>query len=547
MKILFVLTTLCFSFSALAVPTEGHHLMIAAPSPRAVETGQKIIKAGGNVVDVAVAVELTLAVTSPYYASLGGGGFSLIRMKNEDPVALDFREMAPALTNPDFYLNKKDTASTVGGTASGVPGIAAGLWAIHQKYGKLPWKKLFAEPIRLAEEGFPVSGDWVRITGEHQKNFNPAAQKFFFNKGETYRPGDVLKQPQLAKALKLLRDQGSKGFYGGDVARDVVQTLKQSEGVVTLQDMQNYKVRWLKPLQRGFMGYTVYMMPPPSSSGVVTMGLMSLAEKLKLSQLAPTSTEEYHMLGEILKAGFRGRSLLGDPDFNQNPIDYLTGDEYIKSMADRISSRKPVTFTPLGEGDGKPEHKDTTNFTVMDADGNTVVMTVTLNGSWGSGVSTNKYGIAMNNEMDDFATQLNKPNQFGLIQGRANSVQAGKRPLSSMSPTIITKDGKTVMGVGGSGGPRIISSVFQVWYRVLVNKYDIDRALQVPRVHEQFLPDTLYLDDRRFSIDTQRNLDKMGHKTQMSWMGCVTGIVLDDKGWLEAGFDNRVEGGAGGE
>lgn len=548
-EITLLLAFLCLlSSTSHAVPAQGHKIMITAPSPRAVEVGQKIAKKGGNVVDVAIAVELTLAVTSPYYASLGGGGFAMIKMGKDAVKALDFRETAPILTHPNFYSERNEKASTIGSAAVAVPGIAAGIWEIHHKYGKLKWATLFEEPIRLAEEGFPVSGDWVNLTEGGRGDFNMAAKKYFFKKnGESYKPGEILKQAALGKALRLLRDQGPKAFYQGPIGKDLVETIKKEGGVLSEADLKNYKVRWLTPIQKNFMGYTVNMLPPPSSSGVITSGLITLSELVNLQKDTPLSSEEYHRLAEILKIAYRGRNLLGDPDFVKNPIDMLTSKEYLKPLAEKFKSSKIMTLEPLKEDSGpRKESNETTNFTVMDIDGNTVVMTVTLNGNYGSHVATNSYGIALNNEMDDFTTILNKPNMFGLTQGKANVVQAGKRPLSSMSPTIIEKDNKTVLALGGSGGPRIISSVFQVWYRVLSTKLDMDRAVQTPRIHFQFSPNVLYVDENQFSVDTQRTLLKLGHKVESSWMGRVNGIRINDKGLLEGAFDSRVEGGAGG-
>jgi gamma-glutamyltranspeptidase / glutathione hydrolase len=533
--------------SALAVPAQGHKIMITAPSPRAVEVGQKVAKKGGNVADVAVAVELALAVTSPYYASLGGGGFAMIKMGADPVKALDFREAAPILTHPTFYRDKPEHASTIGPLAVAIPGIAAGMWEVHHKYGKLKWAALFEEPIRLAEQGFPVSGDWVRITEDSKLDFNSAGKKYFFKREATpYLPGEILVQPQLGKALRLLRDQGPKAFYQGAIAKDLATTMKKLGGVLAHDDLKNYKVRWLTPMQKNYLGYTINMMPPPSSSGVITASLISLAEMIQLNKDVPTSTEEYNHLAEMMKISYRGRSLLGDPDFHKNPIAYLTSDAYLKPLAKKISTSKPMTLIPLNENVIKKESNETTNFTVMDANGNTIVMTVTLNGNYGSRVVTNTYGIALNNEMDDFTTDPEKPNMFGLIQGKGNLVQAGKRPLSSMSPTIVQKDNKTVLALGASGGPRIISSVFQTWYRVLANSYNIDRAIQTPRLHQQFAPETLYVDELNFSADTKKNLINIGHKVNSSWMGRVNGIYLNDKGILEGAFDSRVEGGAGG-
>ncbi|MBY0316562.1 MAG: gamma-glutamyltransferase [Bdellovibrionales bacterium] len=537
---------LLFQICAGAIPSQGHRVMIAAPTERGVDVGQKIAAKGGNVVDIAVAVQLALGVTSPYYASLGGGAFAMIRMGNATPEALDFREVAPIMTHQTFYKDKDDKAPIIGPLAIGVPGIAAGLFEMHRKYGKLKWSQLFEEAIRLANEGFPVSGEWVKLTNGSKKDFNPAGLKYFFkSNGDSYKPGEILKQPQLGNALKLLRDKGPKAFYEGEIGKDIEQTIK-GKGVLAMSDLKNYKTRWLNPLQKDYNGYSVYMMPPPSSSGVVTSSLITLMQQLQMDKQVPLSVEEYHLIGEMFKVAFRGRTQLGDPEFTQNPISMLTGDDYLKPLGAKIKNNKVLSLAPLDDQNEPKESKETTNFTVMDADGNTVVLTSTLNGNYGSRVVSNKYGIAMNNEMDDFTTVLGRPNMFGLVQGRANLVQAGKRPLSSMSPTIITKDNKTVMGVGASGGPTIITSVFQTWYRVLVSKLDIDRAMQAPRVHQQFAPNILFLDYNNFPADTKKGLEKIGHKVDNGSTGKVNGIFLNDQGILEAAFDSRGEGGAGG-
>lgn len=543
---LIVTLSLLLCSPAFSIPAQAHKIMITAPSPYGVEVGRKIYQKGGNVIDVAVAVQLALAVTSPYYASIGGGGFAMIRWGQTPPQALDFRESAPIMTHAQFYKDKNDSASIIGPLAIGVPGILAGLEELHKKHGKLKWVTLFDEAIRLAREGFPVSGDWVKITNEAKKDFNPAGIKYFFKtNGDSYKPGEILKQPQLAQALQLLKEKGASFFYNGEMAKDIVQTVKPN-GVLALTDFKNYKVRWLHPIQKDYKGFSFYMMPPPSSSGVVTSSLLSFVEQLNLPQMPTLSTEEYHAIAESFKMSFRSRTLLGDPEFVQNPISWLTSDDYLKPLGKMFKSHKVLTLEPLKDSPTLKESTETTNFTVMDADGNTVVLTSTLNGNYGSHVVSNKYGIALNNEMDDFTTQIDKPNMFGLIQGKANFVQAGKRPLSSMSPTIVVKDQKTVLALGASGGPTIITSVFQTWYRVLFHGFDIDKAIQTPRVHQQFAPNTLFVDNNLFPLDTKRGLEKLGHKIETSTTGKVNGIVLNPQGILEGAYDSRGEGGAGG-
>lgn len=527
-----------------AVPAEGHRLLVAAPSPYAIETAEEIISAGGNVADVAVAIGLTLSVTSPYYAALGGGGFALIRMRGESAV-LDFRETAPAKTHENFYADPKNS-SIKGGSAVGIPGVPAGLIALHEKYGSLKWQRLFKPALKFAEQGFAVSGEWTSKTTREQEHFSPGAfQVFFKAKKQTYKPGEVLKQKQLAQAIKLLRDKKRKGFYEGPVAQDLVKSVQAQGGVLSSEDLKNYSVVWRKPLEAQWGDYQLLLMPPPSSGGAVIKIAASLASMLKPEKYPALGAEEAHLLGEILSRSYRGRTRLADPAFHNNPFDLLFSSKYIEDLKNKISMKRTQSLAPLSDSTVK-ESTQTTHYSIMDKDGNAISLTVTLNGNYGSRVVSEKYGIALNNEMDDFTTQPGKPNMYGLIQGSGNLVRPGQRPLSSMSPTIITKDGKSVMAIGAPGGPRIISSVFQVIYRSLFRNMDLDMAIQAPRVHHQFLPHTLYVDDQRWSPEVITALKKKGHKIEPSWMGRVYAVRLKSDGLLEAAFDARGEGSAGG-
>lgn len=531
--------------TALAIPTQGHQVMISGPSHYAVEAGVDIAKRGGNVVDAAVAVGLTLAVTSPYYAALGGGGFALVRMGQETNV-LDFREMAPLATSPQFYVNSPPEASQTGGKAVGVPGVPAGLLALHKKYGKLPWSVLLETPIRLAQKGFRVSGEWVEKTNKASRRFTPAGKKYFFKKDKSpYVPGEILKQKNLARVLKEMRVRKTASFYKGIVARDIVDSVKKAGGVLSLKDMKNYKVRWLKPMTTEFRGHKIYLMPPPSSGGVVIQSALNLIDQIKPEKQKALSVGEFHLLGEILSRSFRGRSLLGDPDFYKNPLDQLLSANYLKKMAKSIDEDESEKLEPLTQVKLE-ESKNTTHFSVLDRSGNAVALTVTLNGNYGSAVVSEKYGIALNNEMDDFTTRPGQPNMFGLIQGQGNLVQPGKRPLSSMSPTLVERQGKIVMSLGAPGGPRIISGVIQVLYRTLVSGFNIDEAIQAPRVHHQFLPHKLYVDKNKFSPEILAALKEKEHTVEESWAARVYGVVLRPDGILEAAYDSRGEGAAGG-
>lgn len=539
-----LLVTLCLK-PAAAMPAEGHRLMISAPSPYAVEVGRAIAMKGGNVVDVAVAVGLTLSVTTPYYAALGGGGFAMVKMAG-DVEALDFREVAPTATGKDTFLVLDKDAPRTGGLAVGVPGLPAGLWALHQKFGRLGWAELFDAPIRLARDGFAVSGEWaVTTAAEHARFTKAGLQRFLKADGTTFKPGEVLAQPDLANALAALRDKGPAGFYGGPVAEDVVDAVRTAGGRMSLADLAAYKVRWLPPLKTAYEGHTLYLMPPPSSGGVLIISALKLIEKLNVKARPALSADEYHLLAEIEARVFRGRTLLGDPAFHDSPVAFLTSGGYLNELAQSIDEEKAVVLPPLRPDEIK-EGTQTTHFSVMDSGGHAVAVTVTLNASYGSGVVTPGFGIALNDEMDDFTTRPEAPNMYGLIQGEANAVEPGKRPLSSMSPTLVEKDGDVVMSLGAPGGPRIITSVLQVLYRLIARGLDADMAVQAPRVHHQFRPDILFVDRGRFAPEIIQSLSARGHQIREGGMGKVYVVRRRADGILEGAYDSRGEGAAGG-
>lgn len=546
MKRAIVLFTALFLAHAQAVPFEGHKIMISGPSPYAVEAGHKIAEMGGNVVDVAVAVGLTLSVTTPYYAALGGGGFALVKMDG-GVQALDFRETAPAKTGKTYYKDLPKDASITGGHSVGVPGVAAGLFALHQKYGKLKWEKLFDEALKLASGGLQISGEWAHRTDGEKARFNDAGKTALFKANRiSYLPGETLKQPELAKALTLLKNKKLKGFYEGPVAEDIVQTVQAEGGDMTLEDLKAYKVRWLAPLVTDFDGFKVYLMPPPSSGGVVIMSALKMMESLKLKTKSPLSVDELHLLSEIEARAFRGRVMLGDPDFHRNRISYLTSDAYLSEMTKSVNMKKAVLPKALDDKQIK-ESTDTTHFSIMDNEGHAIALTVTLNNNYGSAVISNKFHIALNDEMDDFTTRPGEPNMYGLTQGQGNDVEPGKRPLSSMSPTLVEKDGKVILSAGAPGGPRIITAVLQTLYRTLALNMNVDQAVNFPRVHHQFSPNKIYVDAGRFSPEVLQGLRDRGHQIEeATGMGKAYAIRLRPDGILEGAFDARGEGAAGG-
>lgn len=423
-----------------------------------------------------------------------------------------------------------------------------GFWEMHQKYGKLKWSKLFNEALYYSKSGFPVSSEWYLVTKrEHQRFWSEGASHLLIN-NNVPKPGDILKQKPLYKALKLLRDRGPKGFYEGVVAADIKDSVVQSGGDMTLEDLKNYKAIWRKPLTTNFAGKHIYLMPPPSSGGVIIKTALELVKNKKPEQYGALSLNELHVLSEIMALSFRGRSLLGDPDQHQNPISFLNGDKYIKMLSDNIKLNKTSRLKPLTEKDIPKESNETTHFIVMNKDGQAVSLTITLNGNYGSGVVSKKYGIALNNEIDDFTTRPGEPNMFGLIQGNGNIVNAGKRPLSSMSPSLVLDDkNKTVLAVGAPGGPRIINGVFQTLYRSLVSGFNMEKAIFTPRLHHQFLPRTLYYEKDRFSPLVLNALKKKGHKLEPTYGVAISyGVRINDSGLLEGSGDFRGESFTGG-
>lgn len=548
LSLIFTTSTLITQQIAFAVPYQGQKVLIAAPSPLAVQAGEDVYRRGGNVFDAAVAVALTLSVTSPYFASLGGGGFALLKKEGEDVLALDFREIAPALTNEKYYEKLGKNSSWTGGPAVGVPGIPAGLYEIHKKYGKQSWSSLFKEPISLAKNGFKISGEWFEYTRKESRRFNQSGKKFFLKKdGQLYKPGDTLKQQSLAKALTTFRDKKLKGFYEGPIAKDISQSVVQAGGVLSEADMKNYSVKWRTPLTTTVKNKKVYLMPPPSSGGIIIKTAFDLVNKKEIYKNPYLSVNELHLLGEVLEKSFRGRALLGDPDYNKLPTQHLLSEDYLNDLSKyvRLSSSKKIK--PLTEKELPQESLETTHFVVMDSKGEAVSMTITLNGNYGSGVVSDKFGIALNNEMDDFTTSPGKPNKYGLHQGPANWVKSGKRPLSSMSPTIVTENNKAVLAIGAPGGPRIISGVFQALYRTLYNDLNIEKAIMTPRLHHQFLPDILYVEKNSFSPVVLSKLKRKGHQLKyINGVAKVSGVRVNEDGLLEAYSDFRGEGAVGG-
>ena len=537
-----------FALSAHARPVQFKNIIVSGPSSYLAETVRQIYKKGGNVFDAAVAGAFTLSVTHPYFVSLGAGGFAVLKTLN-DVTALDFRETAPGLMKKDFYT-AGGLSSQRGGSAAAVPGFTAGMYAIHQKYGSLSWVEIIKPALKLSRRGFIVSGQWTERTKKYKDEFDIQGKKIFFHSsGRVYQPGEILKQPRLTKALKLIQRKKLKVFYEGPIGRDIVQAVKENKGLMTMDDLKAYQPRWLKPFQFSFKNYKAYTMPLPSSGGIILARAFKLAYHTNIFKEKLYSLNESHLLAEILKLSFRPRGQMGD--LAQPYVKHWLKENSLKLLSRKISLKRAKKWPALKENlklslSVKKEPGETTHFSLMDKEGRALSMTLTLNGNFGSFVTTKKYGIILNNQMDDFNTRPGQPNQFGLIQGVNNQVKGGKRPLSSMSPVIVTNSqGTAVMALGGAGGPMIISSVFQVMYRYLINGLNLDLSLQAPRLHHQFLPRLLYFEKNRFSPLLLKFLKKKGHSLkERSSIAKVYAVSRkpNKEALLEGAFDARGEG-----
>ena len=532
-------------FQARADVFEGRRFAISAASAEATQAAKKIYARGGNIIDAAVAASLSMSVTNPYFAALGGGGFALVKWQNKIE-ALDFRESSPRKISSEDFANNKEQSSVTGGLAVAVPGLPAGLWELHQKYGKLAWSQLFDDAIHHADKGFQLHGDFVERLQRNWSRLNPKAQNLFGGAMDKVQPGQIHRQKELGKALRFLRQQGAKDFYEGRIAKDLVDSVQKAGGVIDLQDLKNYQVRWRQPAHTNYQGFKIHMMPLPSSGSVVMTTALHLMEKWKLQDYEAFSTAEIHLLAEIFSRSYRARLLLADPDFSRDPSAKLLDKDNLDKLATTISPYKSLELKPIDESSLFPESTETTHLSLIDAEGNAVAMTLTLNASFGSGIYSETYGINLNNEMDDFTTRPGVANQFGLIQSSSNQPEPGKRPLSSMTPTIVeSSTGETRLVLGSPGGPRIISSILQVLHRHLVQGFPIDAAVAAPRFHHQFLPHKLYYEKYKVFPQLLTELQKKGHSLEESWAGKVYAVSKETEA-LKAAYDPRLPGAADG-
>lgn len=527
--------------------------MVVAQEPNATDVGVAVLQAGGNAVDAAVAVAFALSVTHPFAGNLGGGGFLLARFADGRTTFLDFREAAPAGASHDMYLDAAGSAtrdSLVGWRASGVPGTVRGLELAHKKYGHMPWSKLVQPAVDLAANGFELSYPHAKSICGAAKLLEqfPESKRIFLKQNGCREPGERLVQPELAQTLRRIACDGAKDFYEGETARRLASEMKANGGLITLEDLKSYRAVERKPLEGKYKGYGVITAPPPSSGGVAMLEMMAMLEGSGYAAAGAGSAATTHFLAEVMRRAYADRAeFLGDPDFVHVPVKGLLAPSYIARMKASIDPLHATPSSVIGHGDAAAyEASETTHFNVIDAEGNAVSLTYTLNGGYGSGVTVPGLGFLLNNEMDDFAAKPGSPNLFGLVQGEANAIVPHKRPLSSMTPTIVTRDGKLYMVVGAPGGGRIINGVTEVILNVLDFGMDIQQAVDQPRLHHQWKPDKISL-ERGFSPDTVAILRQMGHEVDSDGGGVASvEALLVDAGWIQGAQNGRSNGKAAG-
>ncbi len=539
-------------------PVRANHAIVASQHELASKIGADIMKKGGNAVDAAVATALALAVVYPEAGNIGGGGFMLMRFADGKSYAIDYREMAPSAANRDIYIDKDgnlikgEGSSTIGYRAAGVPGTPAGLEMAWKKYGshKITWAQL-VEPARLlAQNGYVLTKRLADLFLAYKGNLEKydESKRIFLNGGNFFKEGDRFVQPDLAQTLMRIEKFGTKGFYEGKTAQLIVDDMKAHNGLITLDDLKNYKPRERTPLQGNYRGYEIITMPPPSSGGTLLLHVLGILEGYDIRSMGYNSAEKYHVLTEALRRGFADRSeYMGDPDFVDVPFMKLLDKNYIESRRATIDLTKASTSVEIKPGEiiGK-EPTETTHFTVVDGQGNVVTNTYTINDLYGSAVTVKGAGFLLNDEMDDFAARPGKANLFGLIQGERNKVEGGKRPLSSMTPTIVLrKDGSLWFAVGARGGPRIITAVLQTVINMIDHDMNIQQAIDAPRIHHQWLPDEIVAEPFGMSPDTRKVLENMGHTfaERPSNVASATGIAVEAKTNVKLGaIDSRSDG-----
>ena len=530
-------------------PVRARHGLVASTNEVASQVGVDVMKRGGNAVDAAIAVAFALAVTHPAAGNLGGGGFMMIRLKNGKTTAIDYHEMAPAAATRNIYLDKNQNliegegGSLVGYRAAGVPGTVRGMELALRKYGsgKLNWADLVEPARRLAANGFVVTHSLARSLRGNDEYLSqyPETRRIYLNNGKFYDEGNIFRQPDLAATFTRLQRGGPNEFYLGQTARMIVDDVQNHKGLITLDDMRGYLAKEREPLRGTYHGYQVISMPPPSSGGAVLIQMLNILEGFDLQKMDSGSSERYHLMTEAMRRAFADRAeYMGDTDFVRVPVAGLVDKSYAENLRRTINPDRASTSDEIKAG--RPtgyESEETTHFTVVDAEGNAVANTYTLNNSYGSAAVAKGTGIILNDEMDDFAAKPGTPNMYGLIQGERNAVAPHKRPLSAMTPTfVLRKDGSLWFTVGSPGGPTIINTALCVITNVVDFGMNIQQAIDAPRIHHQWLPDELVFEPYGLSGDTQKALLARGHKlAKPRYLGDAEGIMIEEKTGMRLG------------
>ncbi|OAK57065.1 gamma-glutamyltranspeptidase [Variovorax paradoxus] len=506
------------SNAASVAPVAAENGMVVSAQHLASKVGVDVLKRGGNAVDAAVAVGYALAVVYPAAGNLGGGGFMTIQLADGRKTFLDFREKAPLAATANMYLDKDGNVikglSTKGHLAVGVPGSVSGMEYAREKYGTMKRGELLAPSIQLADKGFALEQGDIDLLGTATADFkeDPASAAIFLNKGEPYKVGDKLVQKDLAKTLREISAKGTDGFYKGWVGSAIVASSQGGKGLITQADLDQYKTRELAPVECDYRGYRVVSAPPPSSGGVIICEMLNILEGYPLKDLGYHSAQAVHYQIEAMRHAYVDRnSYLGDPDFVKNPLDRLLDKGYAEKIRAVIDPKKAGVSKDIKPGVAPHEGSNTTHYSIADKWGNAVSVTYTLNDWFGAKITAAKTGVLLNDEMDDFTSKVGVPNLYGLVQGEANKIEPGKRPLSSMSPTIVSKDGKPVMVVGTPGGSRIITAVMLTMINAIDYGMNVQEAVDAPRFHQQWLPDVTNVEAYALSPDTRKILTDMGH------------------------------------
>lgn len=542
-----------YSREARFHPVVAQNGMVVTESKYATQAGLQVLKEGGNAVDAAVTIGFTLAVTFPRAGNLGGGGFMLIYLADSDEIiSIDYREKAPLKASQDMFLDGKGNVDKEKSRHSilsvGVPGTVAGLILALENYGTISLERALQPAIELAQRGFPVDQELSESLNQVKSRMkvSTASMDIFFKQGgKPYSEGELLTQKDLAWSLKQIVKNGSEAFYTGDIAKKIDSFMEQNGGLITNHDLKNYKALIRKPVEGEYRGYKIYSMPPPSSGGVVLIEMLNILEQFPLSSLGHNTAKTIHIFAETMKYAYADRSkYLGDPDFSPVPVTWLTSKKYAQSIKEQINMEKSTPSHEISPGNPNlQEGNNTTHFSVMDRYGNAVSNTYTLNFSYGSKITVPGTGILLNNEMDDFSAKPGTPNAYGLVGGRLNAIAPEKRMLSSMSPTIVMKDGKPFLITGSPGGSRIITTVLQIIANVIDFNMNISEATNAVRVHHQWLPDKLMV-ERGLNEDTIKILKEMGYKVEIGTTIGVAESIIQEGDYMYGASDPRRPGGS---